>query len=162
MHLTRFTDYGLRTLIYLALEPDRVASIAEIAVAYRISESHMTKVINALGRAGLIETLRGRNGGIRLVRPATSIGLGEVVRATEPEMALVECLSGADCAITDLCRLRPIMQEAAAALLYTLDRYTIADIAGPRSAALQRRLGLTTSAIKGKIRPVDTSSPVSV
>jgi Rrf2 family transcriptional regulator, nitric oxide-sensitive transcriptional repressor len=75
MRLTRFTDYGLRTLIYLALKPDSLASIAGIAAAYGISESHMTKVVHALGRAGVIETLRGRHGGLRLARPAAAIGL---------------------------------------------------------------------------------------
>jgi Rrf2 family nitric oxide-sensitive transcriptional repressor len=142
MRLTRFTDYGLRTLIYLALRPDTLASIAEIAAAYRISESHMTKVVCALGQAGLIETLRGRNGGLRLARPAARIGLGQVVRATEPELALVECQAGGECAIDGCCRLRSIMDEATAALLGVLDRYTVADVAGPGSRALLRRLGL--------------------
>lgn len=141
MRLTRFTDYGLRTLIYLAVRPDSLASIADIATAYAISESHMTKVIHALGKAGLIETLRGRNGGLRLARPAAEIGLGDVVRATEPEIALVECQAGEYCAIGDVCRLRSIMDEAAGALLGVLDCYTVADVAGPRSRALLRRLG---------------------
>ena len=142
MRLTRFTDYGLRTLIYLALKPDALASIAEIAAAYRISESHMTKVIYALGPAGLIETLRGRHGGLRLGRPAARIGLGEVVRATEPELALVECQAGIDCAIEGSCRLHDIMDVAVGALLGVLDRYTVADVADRRSPELLRRLGL--------------------
>jgi len=70
MHLTRFTDYGLRTLTYLALRPEDMTSIAEISGAYRISENHMIKVVHHLGQAGLIETIRGRNGGIRLAHPA--------------------------------------------------------------------------------------------
>jgi Rrf2 family nitric oxide-sensitive transcriptional repressor len=146
MRLTRFTDYGLRTLIYLAVRPDSLASIAEIATAYAISESHMTKVIHALGKAGLIETLRGRNGGLRLARPAAEIGLGDVVRATEPEIALVECQTGASCTIGGVCRLAAIMDEAAGALFDVLDRYTIADVATPRSRALLGRLGLSGSA----------------
>jgi Rrf2 family nitric oxide-sensitive transcriptional repressor len=143
MRLTRFTDYGLRTLIFLALKPDALASIAEIAAAYRISESHMTKVIHALGQAGLIDTLRGRNGGLRLARPAAAIGLGAVVRATEPELALVECQAGCRCVIDDICPLRSIMDEATSALLGVLDRYTVADAAGPGSEVLLRRLGLS-------------------
>lgn len=146
MRLTRFTDYGLRTLIYLAVRPERLASIAEIATAYGISESHMTKVIHALGKAGLIETLRGRHGGLRLARPAAQIGLGNVVRATEPDIALVECQAGAPCAISDVCRLTAIMDEAAGALLAVLDRYTVADVASPRSRPLLRRLGLSAAA----------------
>jgi Rrf2 family transcriptional regulator, nitric oxide-sensitive transcriptional repressor len=112
MHLTRFTDYGLRALTYLALRPNDLASIAEISGAYRISENHMVKVVHHLGQAGLIETIRGRNGGIRLARPAADIGLGDVVRATEQSLALVECQAGEPCAIGGICRLQDIMDEA--------------------------------------------------
>ena len=142
MHLTRFTDYGLRTLIYLALRPDHMASISEISGAYRVSENHMVKVVHHLGQAGLIETLRGRNGGIRLARPAADIGLGDVVRATEPSLALVECQAGGACAISGVCCLQGIMDEAQKAMLAVLDRYSLADVAGPASQALRRRLGV--------------------
>jgi Rrf2 family transcriptional regulator, nitric oxide-sensitive transcriptional repressor len=140
MHLTRFTDYGLRTLIYLALKPDGLASIAEIAGAYGISENHMVKVVHRLGQTGLIETIRGRNGGIRLARPAADIGLGAVVRASEPSLALVECQAGETCAIGGLCSLQRIMDEALEALLGVLDRYSLADVAAPDGEALRRRL----------------------
>lgn len=142
MHLTRFTDYGLRTLIYLALAPERLGSIAEISTAYAISESHMTKVVYALGQAGLIETLRGRHGGIRLARPAAEIGVGAVVRAMETDLALVECQAGVDCTIGGICRLQRILDEAQGALMQVLDKYTLADVASPASTALRRRLGV--------------------
>ena len=142
MQLTRFTDYGLRTLIYLALRPDHMASIAEISGAYRISENHMVKVVHHLGQAGLIETVRGRNGGMRLGRPAADIGLGDVVRATEPSLALVACQAGEPCAIGGVCRLQGIMDEAQEAMLAVLDRYTLADVGGPASQELRRRLGV--------------------
>ena len=142
MHLTRFTDYGLRTLVYLALEPERLGVIAEIAAAYEISESHMTKVVHRLGQAGLVETLRGRGGGLRLARPASEIGLGQVVRALEPELALVECQAGQFCAIAGMCRLQHICEEAAQAMLGVLDKYKLADVAGPHSKGLKRQLGL--------------------
>jgi Rrf2 family nitric oxide-sensitive transcriptional repressor len=142
MHLTRFTDYGLRTLIYLALRPDDLASIAEISGAYRISENHMIKVVHHLGQARLIETTRGRNGGMKLARPAADIGLGDVVRATEPSLALVACQAGEPCAIGGVCCLQGIMDEAQKAMLAVLDRYTLADVAGPESQALGRRLGI--------------------
>ncbi len=142
MHLTRFTDYGLRTLIYLALRPAELASIAEISGAYRISENHMIKVVHHLGQAGLVETIRGRNGGIRLARPAADIGLGDVVRASEPSLALVECQSGEPCAIGGLCRLQGIMDEALEAMLTVLDRYSLADVIGSEGQALRRRLGI--------------------
>ncbi len=145
MHLTRFTDYGLRTLIYLALRREGLASIAEISGAYRISENHMIKVVHHLGHAGLIETTRGRNGGIKLARPAAEIGLGDVVRASEPSLALVECQAGEPCAIGGLCRLQDIMDEARDAMLAVLDRYNLADVAEPASEALRRRLGILRS-----------------
>ncbi|MDR3414352.1 MAG: Rrf2 family transcriptional regulator [Formivibrio sp.] len=140
MHLTRFTDYGLRTLIYLALRPDDRASIAEISGAYQISECHMVKVVHHLGRVGLIKTTRGRNGGIRLAHPAADIYLGAVIRATEPSLALMECLAGDTCAIGGICCLQNIMDEAQKAMLAVLDRYSLADVSGPMSHALQRRL----------------------
>ncbi len=142
MHLTRFTDYGLRTLIYLALRPGELASIAEISGAYRISENHMIKVVHHLSLAGLIDTIRGRNGGIRLARPAAEIGLGHVVRATEQSLALVECQAGEPCAIGGVCRLQTIMDEAKEAMLAVLDRYSLADVAGSGQQALRRRLGI--------------------
>ncbi|WP_297442540.1 Rrf2 family transcriptional regulator [Acidocella sp.] len=146
MHLTRFTDYGLRTLVYLALEPERLGVIAEIAAAYEISESHMTKVVHKLGQAGLVETMRGRGGGLRLARPASEIGLGQVVRALEPELALVECQAGQFCAIGGMCRLQHICDEASQAMLAVLDKYKLADVAGPHSKGLRRRLGLLDQA----------------
>ncbi|WP_298223035.1 Rrf2 family transcriptional regulator [Acidocella sp.] len=145
MHLTCFTDYGLRTLIYLALRPDELASIAEISSAYQISENHMVKVVHHLGQAGLIVTVRGRNGGIRLACPAAAISLGAVVRATEPTLALVECMAGEFCVISGACRLQGIMDEVKTAMLVVLDRYTVADVASPDSRALRRRLGVLAS-----------------
>ena len=142
MHLTRFTDYGLRTLIYLALRPGELASIAEISAAYRISENHMIKVVHRLSLAGLIESIRGRNGGIRLARPPSDIGLGDVVRATEHSLALVECQAGGPCAIAGVCRLHGIMDEAQEAMLAVLDRYSLADVTGAQRQALRHRLGI--------------------
>ncbi len=142
MHLTRFTDYGLRTLIYLALRPDELASIAQISGAYRISENHMIKVVHHLSLAGLIETVRGRNGGMRLARPASDIGLGDVVRATEHSLALVECQAGEPCAIGGVCRLQGIMDEALESMLAVLDRYSLADVIGADGQALRRRLAI--------------------
>ena len=95
MRLTRYTDYALRTLIYLGLHEPRQSSIAEIARAYDISESHLTKVVHQLGRLGLIRTTRGRGGGLRLGRPPGEIVVGAVVRQTEDDLALVECFRAA-------------------------------------------------------------------
>ncbi|BAJ81194.1 BadM/Rrf2 family transcriptional regulator [Acidiphilium multivorum AIU301] len=149
MHLTMFTDYGLRTLIFLALRPDRQASIAEIAASYDISDHHLTKVVHALGQAGLVETIRGRHGGMRLARPAANIGLGEVIRAMEPGLALVACQEGGRCAIGGCCDLQAVMNEARDAFLGVFDRYTLADVVSPGNPVLMRRLGLAMSSDAG-------------
>lgn len=140
MRLTLFTDYGLRVLIYLALRPERLASIADIAEAYNVSENHVTKVVQALGRTKFVVTVRGRNGGLRIARPAHDIVVGEVVRAIEPQLALTECQAGIPCKIGGRCRLQTVMDQAIAAMLAVFDKYTIADIAAPGNAALLRLL----------------------
>lgn len=144
MHLTRFTDYGLRTLIYLAMRPEGLAQISDIAGAYRISENHMMKVVHRLGQAGLIETVRGRQGGMRLAHPPAAIRIGDVVRKMEPDFALVECQGNGECVIRGACRLESMMDEALSAMLAVLDRYTLADITTPQMTALRRRLDLTS------------------
>jgi Rrf2 family nitric oxide-sensitive transcriptional repressor len=133
MRLTAYTDYTLRTLMYLAVKSDRRATIAEIARTYGISEAHLMKIVHQSGVAGDIETLRGRHGGIRLGKPAGDINLGRVVRRTEPDMDLVGCFqdSGA-CAIGEACVLRSALNEALGAFLAVLDRYTLADLVAPR------------------------------
>lgn len=134
MRLTVYTDFSLRTLMYIALNPDRRPTIAEIAQRYRISKNHLMKVVYDLGRAGYLETARGRNGGLRLGRDPHDIRLGDVVRTTEPDMALVPCfeLTGSDCAILPECRLRTALQRACAAFLEVLDGYTLADLVANR------------------------------
>lgn len=119
--------------MYLAVNGDRYATIAEIAAAYRISEAHLMKVVHQLGVAEIIETVRGRRGGIRLARPAESINLGAVVRRTEADLALVPCFDSAGCCmIGESCILSKVFQEALAAFLAVLDRYTLADLVIPR------------------------------
>jgi len=135
MRLTRYTDYSLRTLIYLGLHEPQQSSIAEIARAYGISESHLTKVVHQLGRSGFIRTSRGRGGGLRLGKPAAEITVGSVVRETEEDLALVECFANGSCAITAPCRLRRVLGEALAAFLAVLDHYTLADLIGHGSGS---------------------------
>ncbi|MEW5873470.1 MAG: Rrf2 family transcriptional regulator [Chloroflexota bacterium] len=141
MRLTTFTDYTLRVLMYLALQPERRVTIPEIASAYGISENHLTKVVHHLGRSGMIETLRGKSGGLRLAQTLEAIRLGTVVRASEGEAAFVACMGGTSeaCCIAPVCRLADILEEALGALYASLDRYTLADlVASPRK--LQRLL----------------------
>ncbi|HEX8373704.1 MAG TPA: Rrf2 family transcriptional regulator [Geminicoccaceae bacterium] len=143
MRLTRFTDYALRTLIYVGLQEPRQSSIAGIATAYGISETHLVKVVHRLGQLGLIRTTRGRGGGLRLGRPAGEITVGAVVRQTEEDLALVECFAAGPCAITAPCRLRHVLGEALAAFLAVLDRCTLADLLAEDAAPeIARLLGL--------------------
>jgi len=130
MRLTSFTDYCLRVLMYVAAQPERRATIAEIAAAFAISESHLTKVVHHLGRNGLLTNIRGRGGGVALACPAADINLGAVVRAAEADSALVECFDASTnhCVITPVCDLRRVLVQALDAFYAALDRYTLADI----------------------------------
>lgn len=130
MHLTSFTDYTLRVLIYLAIEPGKLATIPEMARAYGISENHLMKVVHRLARSGVIESVRGKGGGVRLVRDPIDVRLGEVIRASEGESAIVECFSpeANHCRITPACKLPRILGDAFEGLYRSLDAYTLADI----------------------------------
>jgi Rrf2 family nitric oxide-sensitive transcriptional repressor len=143
VRLTVYTDYSLRLLMYLALKDDGLATIAEVAQSYGISRNHLMKVAHQLGVAGFVATVRGRRGGLRLARPVDAIGLGEVVRHTEPDLALVPCFSPAasPCAIRRCCALQGALDEARRAFLDVLDRYTLADLVRPR-APLQALLSM--------------------
>lgn len=130
MRLTQFTDYSLRLLILAATHADRLVTIEETSRLYGISRNHLMKVANQLTREGFLKAVRGRSGGLRLTRPAAQIGLGEIVRRTEPDFALVECFgAGNACLITPSCRLKGILGRALAAFLAEMDRYTLADLA---------------------------------
>lgn len=143
MRLTVYTDYALRLLMYLALKDDGLATIEEVAQSYGISKNHLMKVAHQLGVAGYVETVRGRRGGLRLAKPATRIGLGEVVRHCEPDMALVMCFEpiNGDCAVLPHCVLRRALEKARAAFSEALDTYTLSDLVKPR-AALQAMLSI--------------------
>jgi Rrf2 family transcriptional regulator, nitric oxide-sensitive transcriptional repressor len=130
MQLTKFSDYALRVLMYAHAAGGRLVTIEEIAASYGISRAHLMKVVNALTRAGYLTAVRGRAGGLRLAVPAGEIGLGDVVRASEPDFALVECMSGnGACVIGSCCRLPAVMREALSAFLAVLDRHTLGGIA---------------------------------
>lgn len=130
MRLTRYTDYALRVLLYLGAQPDRVCSIAEIARAYDISQNHLMKVAHDLGKAGYVEGVRGRSGGIRLAKPANRINVGAVVRHTEEGFDLADC---GTCVIAPACGLTGVLAEALTAFMAVLDRYTLADLLKKRS-----------------------------
>jgi len=127
--LTLFTDYALRVLLYLGARPERLCSIAEVSQAYRVSQNHLMKVVNALAREGYVESVRGRRGGIRLGRAPEAINLGALVRTTEDGFQLVDC---GRCVVAPACGVTGVLGEALAAFLAVLDRYTLADMLAPR------------------------------
>jgi Rrf2 family nitric oxide-sensitive transcriptional repressor len=142
MRLTLWTDYALRTLIYIGVKGERLSTIAEIAESFDISATHLMKVVNKLGQQGYVETVRGKGGGIRLARKPGQIRVGAVVRDTEEELAVLGCLAEPGfCRIQGCCVLRRALREATQAFLHTLDGYTLAELLAPRGQ-LSRSLGL--------------------
>jgi Rrf2 family nitric oxide-sensitive transcriptional repressor len=140
MRLTTFSDYTLRVLMYLALQGDRLVTIQEVAGAYDISESHLMKVVHQLALSGVVETVRGKGGGLRLALEPAQIRLGEVVRQSEGEAPIVECLSDEPrCSIAPACKLAGVLVRAFDALYAELDRYTLADLV-TRPSELKRIL----------------------
>lgn len=127
MQLTSFTDYGLRALIYMASLPEgRMTSISEVTDVYNVSRNHMVKIINQLSRLGYVTAVRGKNGGIRLGKPAREIRVGDVVRDMEP-LSLVNC-SQEFCHITSACRLKLALSKAVKCFLQELDNITLAEL----------------------------------
>ncbi|WP_371018228.1 Rrf2 family transcriptional regulator [Pseudalkalibacillus sp. JSM 102089] len=131
MRLTNYTDYSLRMLIYLgSMKENKLASIQEIANAYQISKNHLMKVAHELGKNGYIETIRGRNGGLRLAHLPEDINVGKVVRSTEEDFNLVECFDKQNnsCVISPACRLKHVLHDALSAYFEVLDGYQLSDL----------------------------------
>lgn len=144
MRLTRYTDYALRLLMFLGAHQDRLCTIQQVADIYGISKNHLMKVAHQLGRAGYVETLRGRSGGLRLAKPPARIIVGDVVRITEEDFDLVECFNRTRncCAITGACRLQGVFAEALDAYLAVLARYSLQDLIAEDTGLLQLLAGL--------------------
>ncbi|KYG34352.1 Rrf2 family transcriptional regulator [Alkalihalobacillus trypoxylicola] len=131
MHLTNYSDYALRTLIYLGSQSNHesLVSIKQISSIYKISTNHMRKVVYELGQLGYIETIRGKNGGIKLAIEPKKINIGAVVRKTE-NLYILECFDREinTCIISSACQLKSILSEALHAFLQVLDKYTLEDL----------------------------------
>jgi Rrf2 family nitric oxide-sensitive transcriptional repressor len=140
MHLTQYSTYALRILQYAALRDPVIVTVQEVARAHGISKAHLVKVSHELGQRGYIQTIRGRNGGMRLARPADQINVGEVVRWTEGPLELVECFNSETntCPLEGVCYLSRGIQRALRAFLSVLDDMTIADITVNRGILLDR------------------------
>lgn len=133
MRLTRQTNYAMRILMYCAANQDRLSRIPEIAAAYSVSELFLFKILQPLVENGLVETVRGRNGGVKLGRPAEEISLFDVVRVTEESFAMAECFeSDTECPLVDSCALNSALREALNAFFEVLGRHTIADLVAER------------------------------
>lgn len=139
MQLTRYTDYSLRVLLYLAVHADRLVTISEISDAYGISRNHLVKVVHELGGLGFVHTQRGKSGGMKLARPAASINIGDVVRHTEKTLAVVNC-SEPPCPIRPACDLRGVLFQARDAFLSVLDQHSLQDLTARDSGTQLRRL----------------------
>lgn len=134
MQLTLFTDYALRSLIFLAAHPERSSSVKEIAEHYGISRNHLVKIIHKMATLCLIETSKGKGGGVRLGHDPEAMRLGVIVSKIE-SMEIVECFNRDNntCRISEVCRLKHILHEASQSFMQTLNKYTVADAARNQS-----------------------------
>lgn len=136
MRLTDYTDYALRVLLYLSVRPAGLSTIQEISDAYGVSKNHLMKIVQHLGELGWVETVRGRNGGLRLAEHSHALTVGEIVRKTENDFAIVGCFGPTDeghkgCVIQSHCRLQGVFAAARDAFLAELDKHTIGELAHP-------------------------------
>ncbi|OWT68181.1 MULTISPECIES: Rrf2 family transcriptional regulator [unclassified Achromobacter] len=147
MRLTDYTDYSLRALIYVASHPDEPVTIQHIADAYGIPRNHLIKIVQKLGQEGFLRTTRGRAGGLRLGREPKDINIGEVVRTTESDFAMVECFHDDNrCVITRACVLKNVLQRALQAWFEVLDGVTLQDLVD-KPAALNRAFSQALSLV---------------
>jgi len=131
MQLKKYTDYALRVLIFTGMKPDgELASIKEISEVFHISSHHLGKIVFELNKMGLLETIRGRNGGIRLAKPPEEMNVGLLVRRLENDNNLLECFDQGTnhCVITPACTLKHALNKALHAFFRVLDEYTIKDL----------------------------------
>jgi Rrf2 family transcriptional regulator, nitric oxide-sensitive transcriptional repressor len=147
MRLTLNTDYSLRVLMHVGICRDKLTTINDIAESFGISKAHLMKVVNDLSQKGYLETVRGRSGGIRLMREPRHINVGQVVRDTEKTLGVIGCLERRGfCPIERACVLRSALQDATQAFLSVLDAYTLADLIKPQrvlsSLLFDRRVSL--------------------
>ena len=140
MRLAEYTDYTLRVLMYCAARQGELVTISEIAERHAVSKNHLMKIVNDLARQGLLETTRGRGGGVRLLKDPAGIRIGDVVRASETDFRLVECFDAStnECSLTPRCRLKHVFDAALKAYFKALDDASLAAITGTVSRGLIR------------------------
>ena len=128
MQLTRHTDYALRVLIFLALQPDEnLVTMADIERHFVIPRNHLIKIVQRLAKLGYAHTVRGKKGGLRLGRAADSIRIGDVVCDMETTLEIIDCNKPV-CPLLGDCRLKGMLDDARRSFIETLNRYTLSDI----------------------------------
>ena len=128
MQLTLFTDYALRTLVFLALQPEQhLSTTTEVADRFSISRNHVVKIVHQLGMKGYIDTIRGKHGGIRLARASAEINLGDLIADMENMSCLMDC-QREGCRLSPGCRFQSIMRKAMRAFMAVLAEFTLADL----------------------------------
>ncbi|MHC5654727.1 Rrf2 family transcriptional regulator [Stappia sp. ICDLI1TA098] len=134
MRLTQQTNYAVRTLIYCAANPDTPSRVADVAASFEMSEAHLFKILKVLVSNNFVRTIRGRNGGLMLAKPASEITVGQVVRAAEESFLLAECFDSGrrDCPLITSCGFNGLLHEALEAFMTVLDAHTIAELAEDR------------------------------
>ena len=160
MRLAEYTDYALRVLMYCANRPRQLVTISELADYHGLSRNHLMKIVTDLGRQGVLETTRGRGGGLRLLKDPAELRIGDVVRASETDFRLVECFDSrtSRCTLDATCRLKGVFNSALRAYFAELDAFTVADLvepmtvpapmpAGKRTVTLRRRAGVAVVAV---------------
>ncbi|WP_114972057.1 Rrf2 family transcriptional regulator [Rhodoferax ferrireducens] len=164
MRLTDYTDYTLRVLMFCALNPERSITIAELAESHAVSKNHLMKIVNDLARQGLLQTTRGRGGGLRLLKRAADINIGDVVRKSETDFRIVECfdISHNACTITAHCQLKHVFKTALQSYLAELDKVTLADVTRPMAVSrLSGSAAVSLVPVSAIARPAATKVPLA-
>ncbi|MCA0922578.1 Rrf2 family transcriptional regulator [Pseudooceanicola nanhaiensis] len=152
MKLTSYSNYALRSLQLAALKAPQLVRVDDVVKVHGVARPHIVKIVHELGKAGFLETVRGRGGGFRLGRPAAEIVVGDVIRLTEGPIELVECFNAETntCPLLGICRLSAAMQKATAAFMAVLDDLTLADISANRGQLLDRIAPLEQGIVEPK------------
>ena len=130
MRLTKQSSYAIRALMYCALNDPNLSQVSSISRSFGISEAFLFKLIKPLVKNNILATVRGRNGGIRLARPANEITVYESIRLTEDNFALAPCFDEEpqNCPLRDVCKFHDVLEAALTAFFKELDSYTVADL----------------------------------
>lgn len=133
MHITQYTDFSIRVLIYLTIHGEKLCTISDIANSYNISKNHLMKIVQQLSQKGYLHSVRGKNGGIRLKESPSNINIGTLIRDMEGETKIVECFGkNNQCVITSDCKMKNIFARAQENFYQTLEEYTLQDLVGPK------------------------------